>query len=89
MNPVTAFASYFIIWWLVFLAALPFGVRGQWEEGDIVRGSEPGAPVRPLLLKKILWSSLIAFGFWLVLYAVLASGLITLDILPGPDTFWG
>jgi predicted secreted protein len=88
MNPVTAIVTYLIIWWLVFLAALPFGVRGQWEDGDIARGSEPGAPVRPMLLKKVLWASIVAAGFWLVLFLVLHFRLLDIMDLPGPDSYW-
>ena len=37
-------AIYFIMWWLVFFAVLPWGIRSQHEHGDIVPGTDPGAP---------------------------------------------
>jgi hypothetical protein len=40
-------ALYFVIWWTVLFAVLPFGVRSQAEAGDVVSGSEPGAPAAP------------------------------------------
>jgi len=40
-------AIYFIIWWLCLFTVLPFGVRSQVEAGEVVPGSEPGAPVKP------------------------------------------
>ncbi len=88
MNPVTGVVAYLIIWWMVFLAALPFGVRGQWEQGNVIPGSEPGAPVRPLILKKMLWTSVITAGIWLVVYLVLTFGGFSIYDLPGPDSYW-
>lgn len=68
---------YVIIWWIVFFAVLPWGVTGRWEaDDDGVRGAEPGAPVTPRLKKKLLVTTLIAFGFWLILAAVISSGVI-------------
>jgi predicted secreted protein len=60
MQIGSAIAIYFIIWWLVLFAVLPFGVRSQQESGHVIEGSDPGAPARPMLLKKILITSLIS-----------------------------
>ena len=69
MSTVTIILVYTIIWWMVFFAALPFGVRAQNEEdGDIVDGTVPSAPVNPNLLKKALWTSLIAAVLTLIYY---------------------
>jgi predicted secreted protein len=53
-------AVYFIIWWTVLFAVLPFGVRSQVETGDVVAGSEPGAPVLPQLARKAAITSVVA-----------------------------
>jgi predicted secreted protein len=55
-----ALASYFVIWWIVLFAVLPLGVKSQVEEGDVVPGSEPGAPAKPMLLKKAIITSILA-----------------------------
>lgn len=60
MSITGAIAIYFIIWWTVLFAVLPFGVRSQAEDGQVTTGTEPGAPVAPLILKKALWTTLIA-----------------------------
>jgi predicted secreted protein len=60
MNIVSALAVYFIIWWITLFAVLPFGIHGQQESGEVVDGTEPGAPVLPGLLKKAAITSLIA-----------------------------
>ena len=33
MATTTAIAIYFLIWWIVLFAVLPWGVRAQGEEG--------------------------------------------------------
>jgi predicted secreted protein len=53
-------AVFITIWWTVLFAVLPFGVRSQHEEGTVVSGTDPGAPVRPRLLVKALWTTLIS-----------------------------
>ena len=60
MNIVGGLALYFVIWWITLFAVLPFGIRSQHEAGDVVAGTEPGAPVLPGLLKKAVVTSLIA-----------------------------
>ena len=41
----SAFAIYFVLWWIVLFVTLPFGVRSQSEDGAAIPGSEPGAPI--------------------------------------------
>lgn len=53
-------ALYFVIWWILLFAILPFGIRSQAETGEIVAGSEPGAPAAPALQEKAIWTTLVA-----------------------------
>ncbi|MBB4040869.1 putative secreted protein [Microvirga flocculans] len=53
-------ALYFVIWWILLFAVLPFGVRSQAEAGEVIQGSEPGAPVMPGLREKAIWTTLVA-----------------------------
>ncbi len=53
-------AIFLTIWFTVLFAVLPFGVRSQAESGDIVAGTDPGAPVAPRLLAKAIWTSLVS-----------------------------
>ena len=32
-------AIFFVVWWIVLFAVLPFGVRTQEEEGEVVLGT--------------------------------------------------
>lgn len=54
-----AVAGFFILWWMVLFAVLPFGVRSQMEAGAVVPGSEPGAPSKPYLLRKLVATTLV------------------------------
>jgi len=81
MSLPTSIAIYFIIWWVVLFAVLPWGVRSQQEHGTIAPGSDPGAPVRPALKHKLAWTTIIAgivFALWYVVYSY---RLIALDDL--------
>jgi predicted secreted protein len=69
-------ALYFVIWWTLLFAILPFGVRSQAESGEVVQGSEPGAPSAPALQEKAVWTTLVASVVLVVVAAVLPlSGL--------------
>lgn len=62
----TAFAVYFVIWWLVLFLTLPFGVRSQHEDGVLTDGTDPGAPVASNMRIKLLVTTLVS----LVLYGI-------------------
>jgi predicted secreted protein len=55
-----AVSLYFVIWWTALFAVLPFGTQSQAEAGEVVRGSDPGAPAAPRLAEKALWTTLVA-----------------------------
>lgn len=55
-----ALALYFVVWWIMLFAVLPFGVRSQLESGEVVAGSEPGAPAAPALRQKAIWTTIVS-----------------------------
>lgn len=73
MTVVGGLALYFVIWWTVLFVVLPFGVRSQAEEGLVVDGTEPGAPVLPGLLRKAAITSVIAALVFLLVWYVWAT----------------
>ncbi|MGU3493138.1 DUF1467 family protein [Xanthobacteraceae bacterium A53D] len=78
-------AIYFIVWWLCLFAVLPFGVRSHLEAG--VRpdpGSDPGAPVRPDLMRKALVTTVLATLVTALVVYLATSGVIRLQDLPMP-----
>lgn len=60
-------AIFFVTWFIVLFAVLPFGVKSQREAGDVVKGTDPGAPVAPRLLVKALWTTVIAAAAFVAL----------------------
>jgi predicted secreted protein len=77
----TALAIYFVIWWIVLFAVLPWGVHSQHESGEMTPGTDPGAPVLTHLRRKLVWTTIAAtvvFSAWFVVYAY---RLITFDQL--------
>jgi predicted secreted protein len=58
MNIGSVIAIYFVVWWTILFAVLPFGVRTQEEEGEITLGTERSAPHRPMLVRKAFATSL-------------------------------
>ncbi len=82
MNIVFAIAIYFICWWIVLFAILPFGVKTQLEAGNVSPGTVESAPVTPRLIPKLIATTIVsaiifALGYWLV-----ESGVVTLDNIP-------
>lgn len=84
MGIGTYIAIYFIVWWVVIFAVLPFGIRSQHEDGAVEDGTEPGAPLRPLLLRKALITTVIAAVIVGVFAWSLETGRLTLDMFPMP-----
>jgi len=81
MNLFSAFVVWLIIWWLTLFLILPIGIRGQAEEGDIVEGSEPGAPHKLDIKRKFVQTTLIASVLWVLVCLLIISGVISWDTL--------
>jgi predicted secreted protein len=81
MSWTTAAAIYFIIWWVVLFAVLPWGVRSQEESGTVVPGSDPGAPAIPRLMAKLAWTTVVATVVFALAAVVYLYRLVTLDDL--------
>ncbi len=58
MTPFTLVATYIIVWWIVLFMALPIGIKPNADQ--LGRGQMAGAPEKPMLLKKIVWTSIVA-----------------------------
>ena len=79
MAVTTVIAIYFIIWWTVLFAVLPWGVRSQHEGGEIAPGTDPGAPTIPNLPRKLLWTTIVSAAIFGACYVVYVNRLVTLD----------
>jgi predicted secreted protein len=84
MGLMTGIAIYLTLWWTVLFAVLPLGNRTYAEEGlEVPGGGEPGSPVNPNLKKKFITTTWVAAVLWLILFAVIKFGLVTLPQIPG------
>ena len=85
MSLTFGLAVYFIIWWTVLFAVLPFGVRTQGEAGEVVPGTPESAPVAPRMLRTFAITTVVAGIVFALVYAVLVSGIVDLGAyLPDP-----
>jgi len=60
MSLSLGIALYFLIWWIVLFAVLPFGLRTQDEEGEVVPGTPGSAPASARMFKVFLVNSVVA-----------------------------
>ena len=81
---VTGIVVFLIVWWMVFFTVLPLRVTGQQEAGEIVPGSEPGAPTDPRIGWKMWLTTMITCGLWLVYFVGFEFELVSLDLFPSP-----
>ena len=75
----TAIAIYFLIWWVVLFAVLPWGVRAQGEGG--APGTDPGAPVITNLKAKLVWTTVVTTVIFAALWVIYALKLVSLEDL--------
>ena len=66
MTWVSLAAVFFIVWWLVLFATLPFGLRTQDEDGDVTLGTTASAPRGPHVARAMLRTTIVT----LVIFAV-------------------
>ena len=77
MAVTTAIAIYFLIWWVVLFAVLPWGVRAQGE--DRAPGTDPGAPRLARLAARLIWTTAIATVIFALCAVAYVNRWVTLD----------
>lgn len=84
MKLGSAIAIYFITWWVCLFLVLPFGVKNAHEAGEAVeQGNEHGAPVKPMLWRKVLATTLLSAVVFAAIYGQVTYGWIGFDDIPG------
>lgn len=81
MSLISAAAVFFIIWWLVLFTILPLGVQSQMEADEVTLGTDPGAPHRPRLGRKLLITTAISALVFAAVYLALAVYGLSLEDL--------
>jgi predicted secreted protein len=77
----TAFAIYFVVWWIVLFLTLPFGVRSQHDVGESVPGTEPGAPIATQMGRKLIWTTVLSAVFFAAAWLAYDAGYLNVDRL--------
>ena len=78
MDLVSGVVVFILLWWWVFLMALPFGVK---DPDEIEPGHASSAPERPRIRLKMLIATVIASGLFIIVYWIIESGFISLSSL--------
>ena len=82
MQPFTIFAVYFIVWWITLFAVLPFGLKTQAEESEVVPGTVESAPARFRAGKVVAMTTLVSAVVYGVLLVLSIKFGLTIDSLP-------
>ncbi|GGD88207.1 membrane protein [Aureimonas endophytica] len=87
MGWINALAIYFIIWWTALFAILPIGIRSQRDEGEMILGTEHGAPVNFSFWRKAFWTTVVSTLVFAAYYFVTEVLGIGIDSFPNfiPD----
>ena len=80
MTPLSYIAVYFVVWWLCLLLVLPWGAQSQSDTGEIVPGTEPGAPPVMRYWKKLLATTVLSAVVVLVIFWVVS--------IPALQEYW-
>ena len=57
MSIFTGFIVYALVWWTILFAILPIRIKSQVEAGEVLAGSDPGAPAHPALRERAIWTT--------------------------------
>lgn len=64
MSWLSIAAIYFIMWWVVLFAMLPFGLKTQEEDGDVTLGTVASAPKGSHMLSAFLRTTIVSAIFF-------------------------
>ena len=82
MSWISAVALYFIVWWTVLFAVLPFGLRTQDESDDVTLGTVASAPGRPHMLKVVIRTTIVSLVICGIFYGLTRGLGYSFDDLP-------
>ena len=71
LHYVVLFSAYAVLWFLCLFCLLPVGLGAE-------RDPESGAPLSPMLKKKVLMASAIAAALWIAFYGAIRFGWLEL-----------
>ncbi len=81
MAITSALVLLAVIWFATLFVVLPLNLKTQAESGEVVPGTPASAPDDPQMKRKAKIITMIAFPIWLILVAVILSGILPLSSL--------
>ena len=85
MAITSALVLYVVVWFMTFFIALPIRIKTQGDLGEIVPGTQAGAPEHHHLKKKAIITTLVATVIWAAITGIILSGWITIADLDWTD----
>ncbi|MEK9717027.1 MAG: DUF1467 family protein [Pelagibacteraceae bacterium] len=76
MSLTGSIVVFIILWWLIFFTILPINIKSQLENSKVIKGTDPGAPNNPQIVKKIIITTFVVSILFVIIYL-----LAYLDIL--------
>jgi predicted secreted protein len=79
MSLPSILVIFVLSWWAVFFAVLPMGVKSQKEVGEIVPGTDPGAPHKSQLRWKLAVTTGVSLLISGVFYFAASSDFLSIE----------
>ena len=79
MSITSALVLFAVIWFMVFLIAIPIRLDTQGDVGSVVPGTHASAPAQHRLKQKALISTGVAFVLWAAISAIIVSGKVSIN----------
>ena len=77
MSITSALVLYAVIWFMVFLIAIPIRLKTQGDVGTVVHGTHSGSPEVHNLRKKAWITTGVSLVLWAIIAAIIVTGTIT------------
>ncbi len=75
MSITSGIVVYIVVWWMVFLASLSFGIEVPEKQK---KGHATSAPKDPLILKKAIITTIISFVVWYAIDRIIDASVFNL-----------
>lgn len=82
MQWLSAFAIFFIVWWTVLFIVLPFGLRTQYEDGEVAVGTVESAPTKFKGIQIVLVTTVVSLALCGLWYGLTWYFGVSMDDLP-------
>ena len=79
MGWFSAIVLLAVIWFMTLFIVLPLRLKTQGDTGNIVPGTPASAPDEIQIKRKFLLTTAIAVPIWVVIVAVILSGIVTVE----------